>query len=513
MKMKTKQSYTVMTLLFVMASVILLPSCKKLLNYAPEDAPYEGSFWKTQDDAISALAGVYSLSRKSMFRGENSRHMSHFAYGDLSTNEFNKVNSDFTLSFLIEGDQYYGTGTSIGDFRGPYLEDLGEWDSYYKTINMANTVLDKVSKMPDNLFTGDRKNRVLGEAYFMRAFNYFYMVRIWGDVPLVLKNDPDPVASVNLPRISEKIVLDSALADLAKAQKLLKFTTTNDRSVSANKGAVFALKANILRWQYFLGKNLDKTLLTKAVASIDSITAAGVYSLVPAANFDRLFKGRSAESIFEVTMELSQNEYQLADGFYHTTSMQPYIKDKSDMRVRLNHNFLGGMYYYDNDARFAYNFDKTKVDDWILTKYTGRNGENVKFRNPENSTNPVVDCNIPIFRLGEQLLLRAECNDLLGNSNDALTDLNAVKHRAGLDNYDFSNTDLKTEIFEETYREIAFEGQLWYVMIRNNQLSGYTEGRFPQSRFDQEGWKWPISRNILQKNQLLVQNKYWNGKL
>lgn len=511
--MKTKKSYVVISMLCLIASTIILPSCKKLLNFSPEDAPYEGSFWKTQDDAISALAGVYSLSRKSMFRGDNSHHMSHFSYGDLSTNEFNKVNSDFTLSFLIEGDGYYGTGINIGDFIGPYLEDLGEWDSYYKTINMANTVLDKVSQMPNNVFTADRKNRILGETYFMRAFNYFYMVRIWGDVPLVLKNNPDPVSSQNLARISEKIVLDSALADLAKAQKLLKFTTGADHAVSADKGAVFALKANILRWQYFLGKNTNRTLLTQAVASIDSITTAGTYTLVPAANFDRLFKGRSAEAIFEVPLSLEQNEYQLGDGFYYTTSMQPYIKDKSDMRVVLNHNFLQGMYYYDNDARYSYNFDKAKVDNWILTKFTGRNGENVKFRNPENNTNPVVDCNIPIFRLGEQLLLRAECNDLLGNTAAALIDLNKVKNRAGLTDYDGSNTDLKTEIFEETYREIAFEGQLWYVMVRNNQLAGYTEGRFPQSRFDQDGWKWPISRNILQKNQLLVQNKYWNGRI
>ncbi|SMD02935.1 RagB/SusD family nutrient uptake outer membrane protein [Pedobacter nyackensis] len=511
--MNTKKSYVVILLLLLMASTILLPSCKKLLNFAPEDAPYEGSFWKTQDDALSALAGVYSLSRKSMFRGGNSRNMSHFSYGDLSTGEFNKVNSDFVLSFLVEGDRYYGTGINIGDFIGPYLEDLGEWDSYYKTINMANTVLQKVNGMPNSVFTENRKNRILGETYFLRAFNYFYMVRLWGDVPLVLKNNADPVSSSNLPRVSEKIVLDSALADLAKAQKFLKFTTGNDHSVSADKGAVFALKANILRWKYFLGKNTDNTLLTEAVASIDSITNAGTYALVPATNFSNLYKGRSSEAIFEIATSLVQNEFQLGDGFFYATSMQPYIKDRSQMPIVLNGDLLEGIYQYDNDARIAYNFDKTDVDNWILTKYTGPNSENVKFRNPENSTNPMVDCNIPIFRLGEQLLLKAECKELLGNFSGARTDLNAVRQRANVDDFNGSDAELRTEIFEETYREIAFEGQLWYVMIRNNQMPAYTEGRFPQNRFDLEGWKWPIARSILQKNQLLVQNKYWNGKL
>ncbi|WP_316839820.1 RagB/SusD family nutrient uptake outer membrane protein [Pedobacter gandavensis] len=510
--MNTKKSYAAIGLLFLMASTLLFSSCKKLLNFAPEDAPYEGSFWKTQSDAVSALAGVYSLSRQSMVRGAESRRMSHFSYGDLSTNEFIKVNGDFTLSFLIEGDRYYGTGINIGDFIGPYLEDLGDWQSYYTTINMANTVLDKVAKMPNNVFTGDRKNRILGEAYFLRAYTYFYLTRIWGDVPLVLKNNPDPVNSVNLERISDKVVLDSALVDLDKAQKLLQFSTGSDRAVAADRGAVFALKANVLRWQYFLGKNTESGLLTKAVAAIDSITNSNNYTLVPNTNYVSLYKGGSSEAIFEVATSLSNNEYQSGTGFFYTTTMMPYIKSKGSMPVIINGNFLDQIYYYDNDARVEYNFDKTDVDNWILTKYTGRNGGNVKYRNASNNTDPVVDCNTPIFRLGEQLLLRAECNELLGNYGPAITDLNAVKQRAGIDPYQGSNADLRTEIFEETYREIAFEGQLWYVMIRNKRLAEYTEGRFPQSRFDQDGWKWPISRTNLQKNQLLVQNKYWNGR-
>ncbi|WP_316753771.1 RagB/SusD family nutrient uptake outer membrane protein [Pedobacter gandavensis] len=510
--MNTKKSYAAIALVFLMASTLLFSSCKKLLNFAPEDAPYEGSFWKTQSDAVSALAGVYSLNRQSMVRGAESERMSHFTYGDLSTNEYSKTNASFTLSFLVDGDKFYGTGINIGDFIGPYLEDLGEWQSYYTTINMANTVLDKVGKMPNNVFTGDRKNRILGEAYFLRAYNYFYMVRIWGDVPLVLKNNPDPVNSQNLPRVSEKIVLDSALADLDKAQKLLQFSIGPNRAIDADKGAVFALKANILRWQYFLGKNTENGLLTKAVAAIDSITNSNNYTLVPATDYKGLYKGRSTEAIFEVATSLSQSEYQLGTGFFYTTTMMPHIAGKGSMPVVINNDLLSQIYYDDNDARLAYNFDRTTVDNWILTKYTGRNAENVKYRNAGNNTDPMVDCNTPIFRLGEQLLLRAECNDLLGNYGPAITDLNAVKQRAGMEPYTGTNADLRTEIFEETYREIAFEGQLWYVMIRNKRLSEYTDGRFPQGRFDLDGWKWPIARTTLQKNQLLIQNKYWNGR-
>ncbi|NQX39863.1 SusD family protein [Pedobacter steynii] len=484
-----------------------LLSCKKLLDLKPEDSVYEAVFWKTETDATSGLMGAYSLLRKSLTLG--GQGMSNFVYGDFTTGVL-KEGGDYALNFLVKGDEYYGTGISVDDFRGDYIEDFQNWTPYFKTITQANTVIEKVGKMPDNAFKSLAvKRKIIGEALFIRAYTYFYMVRIWGDVPLVLQYDQDPVSSKNVQRTNEAVVLDSCAADMNRARLLMGWNTGSDHAVRADKGAAFALLAHVNRWKYFVTKESDKTLLTKSIAAIDSITASGMYSLVPAANFDRLFKGRSQEGIFEINTSADQLEYQPNGGFYLYTLGQPYIPEKTKSTV-FNSEVVGWFFNDPTDARYDYYFDRTKEEDLILTKYIGKNNQNRFFLDPGNNRGGLVNCNISIFRLAEMKLLRAECNELLGRSSDALTDLNDVKLRSNLTGY--SGADLKTEIFEETFRELFCEGHSWYDMVRNKRLVEYLD-RFPQSRFDEEGWKWPIARSLFVTNKDLAQNKYWVGRL
>lgn len=484
-----------------------LVSCKKLLDLKPEGSVYESVYWKTESDATSGLMGAYSLLRRSLTLG--GQGMSNFVYGDFTTGVLSE-GGDYALNFLVKGDQYYGTGTAVDDFRGDYIEDFQDWSPYFRTITQANTVIEKVSKMPESAFKNPaNKRKIIGEAYFIRAYTYFYMVRIWGDVPLVLQYDPDPVSSKNIQRSPEAVVLDSCAADMNKAKGLMSWNSGGDHAVRADKGAAFALLAHVNRWKYFVTKETDQSLLTKAVAAIDSITASGKYELVPAVNFDKLFKGRSSEGIFEINTSADQMEYQPGGGFYRYTLGAPYLPGKGKSTI-FDSDVINAFFTDSDDARYEYYFDRNKVDDIILTKYIGKNNQNRVFLNASNTSSGFVDCNISIFRLAEMKLLRAECNELLGRSGEALTDLNDVKRRSNVGNY--SGADLKTEIFEETFRELFCEGHSWYDMVRNKRLVEYLD-RFPQARFDEEGWKWPIARSLFVTNKDLAQNKYWIGRL
>ncbi|WP_214225576.1 RagB/SusD family nutrient uptake outer membrane protein [Pedobacter sp. B4-66] len=486
-------------------------SCKKLLDLKPEGSVYEGVYWKTQDDATSGLMGAYSLLRKSLTLG--GQGMSNFVFGDFTAGVFNE-GGDYALNFLVKGDEYYGTGLNVNDFRGDYLDDFQTWTPFYKTITQANTVIEKVGKMPDNAFKSlAEKRKIIGEAYFIRAYTYFYMVRIWGDVPLVLQYDPDPVSSKNIPRTSETVVLDSSVVDMNKAIKLLAWKTSNDGIVRADKGAAFALLAHLNRWKYFVTKGTDQNLLNNAVAAIDSITMSGKYQLEPAANFAKLFKGKSSEGIFEIATSFAQNEYQIAGGFYLYTVGEPYIPNQGKATI-FDEDMVNAIFADPEDVRYNYYFDRTKPEDMILTKYVGKNKQNIVFKDPNAQTGAVVDCNISIFRLAEMLLLRAECNNLLGKDGNALTDLNLVKKRSNLGNYAGSGDDLRYEIFDETFRELFCEGHTWYDMVRNKMVVDYLGAdRFSQVRYDEEGWKWPINRGLFVDNKDLTQNKYWIGKL
>ncbi|WP_448103640.1 RagB/SusD family nutrient uptake outer membrane protein [Pedobacter panaciterrae] len=485
-------------------------SCKKLLDLKPEGSVYEGVYWKTQDDATSGLMGAYSLLRKSLTLG--GQGMSNFVFGDFTAGVFTE-GGDYALNFLVKGDQYYGTGLNVNDFRGDYLDDFQTWTPFYKTITQANTVIEKVGKMPDNVFkTPADKRKIIGEAYFIRAYTYFYMVRIWGDLPLVLQFDPDPVSSKNIARTSEVTVLDSCVVDMNKAVKLLNWKTSNEEIVRADKGAAFALMAHLNRWKYFVTKDADQGLLSNAVAAIDSITASGKYMLEPASNFARLFKGKSSEGIFEINTSFGQGEYQ-ESGFYNYTLGIPYIPGQSKSTI-FDREMVNAIFADDSDARYNYYFDRSKPEDMILTKYIGKNKQNLTFKDPNAQTGAVIDCNISIFRLAEMLLLRAECNALLNKDGQALTDLNEVKRRSNLENYAGSGEDLRYEIFDETFRELFCEGHTWYDMVRNKMVVDYLDAsRFPQSRYDEEGWKWPINRGLFVDNKQLTQNKYWIGKL
>ncbi|ETZ23331.1 RagB/SusD family nutrient uptake outer membrane protein [Pedobacter sp. V48] len=486
-------------------------SCKKLLDLKPEGSVYEGVYWKTQDDATSGLMGAYSLLRKSLTLGGSG--MSNFVFGDFTAGVFNQ-GGDYALNFLVRGDEYYGTGLNVNDFRGDYLDDFQTWTPFYKTITQANTVIEKVGKMPDNVFkTPADKRKIIGEAYFIRAYTYFYMVRIWGDLPLVLQYDPDPVSSKNIGRTAEATVLDSCVVDMNKAAKLLAWKTSNEEIVRADKGAAFALLAHLNRWKYFVTKETDQTLLNNAVAAIDSITTSGKYQLEPASSFAKLFKGKSSEGIFEISTSFSQGEYQVDGGFYLYTLGIPYVPNKVRSTI-FDKDMVDAIFADPADARYNYYFDRTKPEDMILTKYVGKNKQNLVFKDPNAQTGAVIDCNISVFRLAEMLLLRAECNALLNKSGEALTDLNAVKRRSNLDNYAGSGDDLRYEIFDETFRELFCEGHTWYDMVRNKMVVDYLGAdRFPQSRYDEEGWKWPINRGLFVDNKVLTQNKYWIGKL
>jgi hypothetical protein len=489
-----------------------LYSCKKITDLKPEGSVYDAVYWKTESDATSGLMGAYSFLRQSQTLGPS--NMSSFAYADFTTGVL-KEGGDYALNFLVKGDQYYGTGLNVDDFAGDYLDDFQSWKPYYQTINMANTVLEKVGKMPDNVFkSAANKKAILGEAYFIRAYTYFYMVRIWGDVPLVLKYDPDPVSAKNIQRSPEAAVLDSCAADMKKASALLKWNTGADHAVRADKGAAFALLAHVNRWKYFVTKEQDTRLLSNAVAAIDSITNSGNYQLVPAANFDQLFKGRSVEGIFEINTSYAQNEYQINGGFYKYTLGVPYIAKQTKSTI-FNSDVINAMFTDPQDARYNYYFDRSKSDDIVLTKYIGKNKQNLQYLDQNNQAGAVIDCNISVFRLAEMKLLRAECNELLHNNSAAAADLNDVKRRSNLPDFaEGGDNDLKTEIFEETFRELFCEGHTWYDMVRNKRVVDYIgSDRFSQARFDGEGWKWPINRALFVDNKDLAQNKYWIGIL
>ncbi len=200
-------------------------SCKKILELESKNVPSSNKFWKTDKDALAGLLGGYSLLRDAL-TDENR----YYVYGDVPANTFEiTYNSDYSIHQIRDGSfdgVYYG-----------YLENLQDWTKFYKSIAQTNLLIEKIPGIPDEAFERNVKNYYLGESYFLRAYNYFFISRVWGDVPLVLEAVEDVAEAKNYGREKQEIVLKQALADLDKAVAMLPQAplSNNDRGLQSHQ--------------------------------------------------------------------------------------------------------------------------------------------------------------------------------------------------------------------------------------------------------------------------------------
>ncbi len=160
----------------LLTSCLLFTGCKKLLDLEPKSGPTSNNFWKNDKDALAGLLGGYSLLRDAL-TDENR----FYVYGDVPGNTFRiTYSSDYAIHQIRDGSldgTYYG-----------YLENLQNWTKFYKVIAQANLLATKIPTIPEGAFRSkDQKNYYLGEALYIRAFTYFFISRVWGDVPLTLE--------------------------------------------------------------------------------------------------------------------------------------------------------------------------------------------------------------------------------------------------------------------------------------------------------------------------------------
>ncbi|MCW3464057.1 RagB/SusD family nutrient uptake outer membrane protein [Chitinophaga nivalis] len=501
----------------VAAGLLLSPfvACKKLLDQEPINSPYNNVFWKNQRDAEQGVAGGYALLRRALTtNNEYDMNLSHFAYGTLPAFEFDDYRQ-YDLGFLVKSNGELSTA----NFIGSYLDAYHDWSPYFKVVTQANLILHYLPGIPNEQFTESparTRNRLLGEAYFLRAYSYFYMVRLWGDVPLVTKFDGDPAQAQNVPRTNEKVVLDNCVEDLKKAISLLPWEYKNgmERAVRANRGAAFGLLAHVYMWKNFLNKGTVATDRTNAIAAVDSLEKSGQYQLLPAASYPKIFRGKTAEGIFELNMQVADGEQQVQKGFYYSIMKTPFIQNKTSKPDVLNKALVDRLYEED-DLRLQYYFSGLKAaepEKIVICKFSGPNRENIYYKNPGNFSDAAVDANLILMRYADLLLLRAEAYADQGNIGAALKDVNAVRIRAGASPSD-GNGDIRYEVFAERTRELYAEGQRWYDLVRTGYLATEENNKFGQSRYNAEGWKWPVSRKLFLNNTVITQNKFWLGKV
>jgi hypothetical protein len=487
------------------AMMLLMVSCKKYLDQQPISSPTDQTSWQTDGDANSGVAAAYALTRAAA-----NAAISYYSYGDLYSGEFSSCidpSYQAVLSFV------WNRGAPIANNYDPIIK-LRVWTPYYTAIAQANRCLQFIAGMPTSAFTGAtpaaqlaQKNHYLAEAYFVRAYNYYTLCTIWGDVPLTLVND-DSTVSTELARTPQATVLKQVIADInvALPNLAIKDPASTTRNYRADKGICYALLAHLYAWM----GDYDS-----CNTACDNVIATGSYSLVPAANFTSIFStGQTSESIFEIAQNTLAESVQVINyTFERSVLTSPYINAKTTPDFAMNEGSLA-IYTDPNDVRL------TKCFATFLNGTTTLH-ECIKYINIVNvgglATQQAALNNIVVFRLGDIDLLKAEalCAKAAPDYTTALALVNTVRtNRNAAALAGVSNANMLQTVFDERGRELYLEGQRSFDLIRLERLNGVQQfAGMSQTEFTAGKYYWPVEPGLFLTNSKLTQTPFWAGKL
>jgi hypothetical protein len=481
---------------------ILTFSCKKFLDLKPVSTPITTDFFKTANEANSAVAGCYSLLRTAL----NNKTITYYAYGDVATDEYSSFGGVEDMNDV--GNVNWSLPVAAtSDYRT--MINLRRWDNFYRVIDNANLCIQNI---PGIDFTTDNsgsdpvvtKNNLIGEAYFMRAFTYFYISRVWGDVPLVIKsvNAGDAVSTARTPQAT---VLAQCISDLKKAIPLMQYgyVNSNSRAVRANRGSAFALLAHIYAWQQDY---------QNCAAAADSVIKRGNYQLVDRSStgYLSIYKGQSTEGVFEIAQSASNEGSTAGIPFYTTKAPYNTLINGSAVFV-MNTDHLNSLFADTTDLRLKNAFAFTGTTDPICIKYSN-------FQYTQQNTNQIAVAyyNIIVFRLSDIILLRAEALAAIGQSGPAITLLNQIRTAAGIKPYSGTADELFEAIIDERGRELFLEGHRFYDLVRLARQKGIAEfgdTKISLSEFNRGKYYWPIDPILIALDNSLKQTPYWSSKL
>lgn len=345
----------------------------------------------------------------------------------------------------------------------PSFKDI--WDGNYQVINRANQALVYLPQLTNA--DAALRDRLIGEAKFLRAFAYFTLVRNYGGVPIIdhvpaAGNEEDRV--MTLTKKSKEDVYAFVERDLIAAIAALpnKSAYSGNNMGRASKGAAYALLAKVSLYQKKWQQALDNANLVVG------------YSLTP--NFADIYKisgENNAESIFEIQGKGGLN--------------QPGIQQYSQTQGARGAGGWGwGFNTPSQNLVDAYNAegDTERRDATIIfrnsTLYDGRvvpaTVENPYYNYKAYSSaftgDDDSDANIRYLRFAEVLLIKAEAMNELGQTGAAIPVLNQVRDRAGLAGTTAnSQSDVRIAIWKERRLELAFEHDRWYDLVRTGQAA------------------------------------------
>jgi hypothetical protein len=461
--------------------IFQLIACEGILDKEPIAILDAGSFFQTEADAVQAVNAAYSPL---LFNNGNNNF--YWAFAEV-TGDAAIPGGDGSRPGIVEMEAFTYT---------PRTEELNDfWKLQYKGVTQCNLVLDNIEKISFNEST---KNRIIGEALFLRSYYYFLLTQVYGDVPMYLKvTPPDQLKIAKSPK---DLIYAQILKDCEKAATLLPVINTANNVGRATKGAALALAAKTSLYQ----KNYNQVL-----AFVAEIKALNVYKLISdySSNFQKLTQNNS-ESVWEIqhtNLELGVGNFLnqwwasrkfLGYGFAEATPSFVQSFETGDPRLKftvaMNNDPYFGLIYKNSFSSTTFSPRKFLQADAELTQKADG------------------DINYPAIRYAEVLLWEAEAYTELGRVQEALAPLEIVRARARAQSTNPAvlpivvTTDQNTvrqAIRRERQVELGFELHRFFDLIRwgiaGDLLTGFQKGKHEV---------FPIPQTEIDLNPSLIQN-------
>lgn len=464
--MKKKLFFPYRTLIAATLLLSTITGCKKLIEI-PANPPTQITQEQQFGDStttMTALAGVYTYASSSGMG---------FAYDDGLHAEITPVSADELLATsntepLIS--QFYNY--SVLPANG-YLSQL--WGNHYNNLYSVNAILAGVAGNAQ--LSKSFRNQVTGEMKVLRSLYYFNLVNLFGGVPVVTSTDYK--VNSRLPRSTEDSVYSKIITDLTDAQKLLKPGYPAGDRYRPNLYVANALLSRVYlyrqQWQ-------------KAYDAANSVISSGIYSLVN--DPGNVFLDKSAEALWQLPATGPQ---------VVTTDAQNFVPRSNTAVPAFPVSPFLLSAFEDGDSR------KQK---WLGTTKSGGQTYYYPYKYKNLVTTATLKEDYMVLRLAELYLIRAEALQHLGRNNDALSDVNTVRRRAGLTGSKAdpsSDSAVSNAIMHERQVELFCEwGHRWYDLKRTG--SAATVLSQEKTGFKSFQQLYPIPLGELQANNLLQQN-------
>lgn len=441
---------------FLITTIVVQPSCKKFVEIPPPtNSLTENAVYSTDATAIATLTGIYSrMSVSSAFTGNSSISL----FTGLSADELTLYGGVASSTYL----SYYKNQLSAAVAPRAGHE---HWEQIYPFIYSCNGAIEKLSV--SKTLTPQIKQQLLGEARFLRAFFFFYLINLYGDVPLALTIDPK--INTLLARTPQSQVYEQIVIDLKQAIELLSsqylnatlVSTTTER-VRPTQWAAIALLARV----YLYTKDYAKA---EEEAS-KLISNSTLYNL---ATLNTVFLKNSREAIWQIqptTVDFNTEEAKTfiipATGPTNSSENPVYLSDF------LLNSFKTG------DVRAQYgNWIDTTIYPVSSTTF---DTVSYPYKYKINSSPGVTSTGglqeyLMILRLAEQYLIRAEARAQQDNIAGSREDLLEIRRRAGLNDSTLIANDkasLLTAVLNERQVELFSEwGHRWFDLKRTNNIN------------------------------------------